>query len=294
MSNRRKDSKFTPPKGKLGSPLKWAGGKTPLAEWIISHMPLLGTYLIYVEAFIGGASVLCGMPFGGTSEVINDLYGDVTNFFEVLASPKLFKRFLRRVALLPFSQPLWDKMFALLHSGGGTQVERAVAFFIVNRQSRAGQMKDFATLSKNRTRRQMNEQASAWLSAVDGLKEFHARLQQVVILNQDALQVIKAYDGPKTLFYLDPPYMHATRTSKDLYRFEMTDEQHRELLEVILKCKGKVIISGYHCPLYDELLSGWRCVEREVPNHASGAKTKRKMTECLWMNFPAEEQPPQN
>ena len=63
-------------------------------------------------------------------------------------------------------------------------------------------------MSRNRTRRQMNEQASAWLTCVEGLPAVHARLKRVVVLNQPALEVIKREDGEKTLFYLDPPYLH--------------------------------------------------------------------------------------
>jgi hypothetical protein len=36
---------------------------------------------------------------------------------------------------------------------------------------------NFATLSRNRTRRRMNEQASAWWNCVDGLAAVHARLK---------------------------------------------------------------------------------------------------------------------
>jgi DNA adenine methylase len=84
-------------------------------------------------------------------------------------------------------------------------VEAAVAFFVRCRQSRAGEFKRFATLSRNRTRRTQNEQASAWWNGVEGLPAVHARLKRVVILNEDALKVIKAQDGERTFFYLDPP-----------------------------------------------------------------------------------------
>jgi len=59
----------------------------------------------------------------------------------------------------------------------------------------------------------MNEQASAWLRAVDGLPDVHQRLQRVVILNDDAVIVIRQQDGPHTLYYLDPPYLHETRAT---------------------------------------------------------------------------------
>ncbi len=92
-------------------------------------------------------------------------------------------------------------------------MQRAVWFFITCRQSLAGRMEDFAPLSRTRTRRRMNEQCSAWLTAVEGLIEVHGRLKRVVILNRPALEVIRQEDGPQTLFYLDPPYLHQTRAA---------------------------------------------------------------------------------
>ena len=90
-------------------------------------------------------------------------------------------------------------------------VEAAVAFFVRCRQSRAGGFKDFATLSRNRTRRMQNEQASAWWNCVEGLPAVSARLRRVVILNEPAIDVIRREDGERTLYYLDPPYLHETR-----------------------------------------------------------------------------------
>ena len=69
-------------------------------------------------------------------------------------------------------------------------VQAAVAFFVRCRQSRAGGFKVFATLSRNRTRRGMNEQSSAWLNGVEGLADVHDRLKRVVVLCDDALKVI--------------------------------------------------------------------------------------------------------
>lgn len=65
-----------------------------------------------------------------------------------------------------------------------------------------------------------------------------------MILNRDAKEVIQQQDGEDTLHYLDPPYVHATRIVRSAYTYEMTDEDHHELVDVILKCKGKVMLSG--------------------------------------------------
>jgi DNA adenine methylase len=89
-----------------------------------------------------------------------------------------------------------------------------------------------------------------------------------------------------TLFYLDPPYPHETRTAKSAYgRFEMSEADHRELLRVLLGVKGKVMLSGYPSPLYDTALAGWTRHTFDMPNHAAGGETKGRETEVLWCNF---------
>jgi DNA adenine methylase len=65
----------------------------------------------------------------------------------------------------------------------------------------------------------------------------------------------------------------------------MTERDHEELLDTGRQLKGKVMISGYDCPLYAEQLSGWTRHEFDLPNNAAGGASKRRMTECLWCNF---------
>jgi len=265
-------------------PLKYHGGKSYQAGTLVDLMP---EHLHYVEPYCGGLAVLLHKNPVGVSEVVNDIHGGLTNFFRVLQSPTQFAEFQRIISAVPFSQVEWAaaKNGIFPQDPKSIDVEAAVRFFIACRQSRAGTFDSFAPLSKTRTRRQMNEQASAWMTAVDGLPQVAQRLKRVVILNKDALAVIQQEDGPKTLFYLDPPYMHETRVATDIYAFEMTDLQHSQLLEAIKDCKGKVMLSGYHSPLYDQQLSSWRCQEFTIDNKASSAKVKPVMTECVWMNY---------
>jgi DNA adenine methylase len=111
------------------------------------------------------------------------------------------------------------------------------------------------------------------------------RLQKVEILNKDQIDVIKEFDSPQTFFYCDPPYVHATRSVKKAYDFEMNDEQHVILAETLNKIKGKVIISGYDCKLYQEYFKGWRCVCKSVKNNAGQGKVKSNRIEVLWLNY---------
>ncbi len=76
------------------------------------------------------------------------------------------------------------------------------------------------------------------------------------------------------------------RASKKAFGpFEMTVEQHEELLDAITGLQGMVMISGYASELYDSRLGAWDRREFELPNNASNGKQKRRMTEVVWCNF---------
>lgn len=267
-------------------PIKWHGGKHYLAPWIISHFP---PHVHYVEPYFGGGAVLFAKPaewIEGYSEVVNDLHGDLINFWEVLRSDGWWETFKRKAEATPLSEDAWV-MSEL--EGYDYEPVRALAFFVRYRQSRQGLGKDFATLSRNRTRRGMNEQVSAWLSAVEGLPEAHERLKRVVILNRPAIEVIRSQDGPNTFFYLDPPYLHSTRSSNNPsdYVHEMSDGDHTTLLLELKKIRGKFLLSGYDNDLYEDfrLSQGWTRHEKEIDNKASSSKTKPKKVECIWANY---------
>jgi DNA adenine methylase len=51
-------------------------------------------------------------------------------------------------------------------------------------------MKAFAPLSKTRTRRGMNEQASAWLGAIEGLPAVHQLVRRVAVVGPKEARVV--------------------------------------------------------------------------------------------------------
>lgn len=278
----------------IASPLKWHGGKHYLAKRIVGLMP---PHLTYCEPFAGGLSVLLEKNPEGVSEVANDLNCELSMFWEVMADELAFDRFKRVIEATPFSENVYELSASSTESllsimdgripGGVDRIGRAVRFFIQCRQSLAGRMDSFAPLSRSRVRRGMNEQVSAWLTTVEGLPEVHARLKRVAITNRPAVKVIKDLDHPETLFYLDPPYLKSTRTATEVYRHEMTHEDHLELLRTLAGIDGKLILSGYRSDLYDHLADQycWHRIDIEIDNKAAGGSEKRKMTECLWVNY---------
>jgi DNA adenine methylase len=273
------------------SPLKIHGGKSYLATKIRALFP---PHQRYVETHFGGGAVLFAGDGEGVAEFANDVNGELTNFWAMLQSTTTFDALKRLVEATPFSQVEFDAAVALdpgqdYASYGGYSVARAHNFFIRNRQSRQALAEDYATPT-GRHRRGMNEQVSAWLTAIDGLPEFHARLRRVEIRCQPAEAIITELDEAETLFFMDPPYVHSTRKTQNEYgKFEMTDVQHHDLLTLIAGIKGKFALSGYRCEMYDWFAKqhGWRRVDFDVPNQASSAKKKKRKTESLWMNYDA-------
>lgn len=61
--------------------------------------------------------------------------------------------------------------------------------------------------------------------------------------------MIRKHDGEHTLFYVDPPYPHSTRSAKRkhgalhcAYAHEMDDDAHGALLETLTSATGMVVL----------------------------------------------------
>lgn len=106
-----------------------------------------------------------------------------------------------------------------------------------------------------------------------------------IAVSKNALTVMKNaarrryYQENETFIYCDPPYVHSTRTSNARYKFEMSNEDHCELLEFLKDCKANVMISGYPSQLYNDHLQDWKTVEFQAMTRG-GVRTEK-----LWMNY---------
>jgi DNA adenine methylase len=208
-------------------------------------------------------------------EVLNDLNSGLVEFYRVLRNPEKFKRFEILVELTPYSR---EEYCYSRESWRDSQddVERAARWFVAARQCfsgvfGAGWSKDVDTSSKG-----ISSTVSRYLSAVKRLPQVHERLRGVQIENGDFRKIIQDYDRSGTFFYLDPPYVTGTRRSKNVYQHEMTDEDHEELVELLLGIKGQAMLSGYAHPIYGPLeCAGWRRIDINAKCTA-GASTVKK------------------
>lgn len=103
----------------------------------------------------------------------------------------------------------------------------------------------------------------------------------LVLFEGDALDFLSRYPFMgRELVYADPPYMFEARTSGPLYRFEMTDDDHARLLDLLRSLPCMVMISGYHTPIYAKQLADWHTHQYQAMTRAGTPRT-----EFLWSNF---------
>ena len=264
----------------------WYGGKFSHLDWLL---PLLPKCHHYCEPFAGSAAVLINRE-AASVETYNDIDGDVVNFFRVLRDN--YEELIRIIALTPFSREEYRQAI-YGDTDNISDIERARRFYIRARQTRTG-LAQTASLGrwancKNTSRAGMSGVISRWLGGVDALEDIAKRLIRVQIENRPAIDVIHLYDSQETLFYCDPPYLHATRGDTKAYGFEMDEDQHREFAEVVNKCKGMVAVSGYDHPLMDELFKPGYWFKTYGPDKTIHS-TKGKRSEVLWTNYDPRNQ----
>lgn len=256
--------------------IRYHGGKWRLAPWIIEQMP---PHKVYVEPFGGGGSVLLRKP-RSYAEIYNDLDGEVVNLFRIVRDRGHELR--ESLRLTPFARSefldAWYPASDPLEQARRTVIRAYMGFgsAAVTLARRSGLARTGFRANSNRSG---TTPAHDWANYPGALENIIDRLQGVVIENRDALAIIPQHDSEQTLFYVDPPYVFATRDAGSDYRYEMTDVQHEALCAALKMVRGMVIVSGYQCALYERLYGDWMRLERGA--YADGARAR---TECLWLN----------
>ncbi|ROH88553.1 DNA adenine methylase [Pseudomethylobacillus aquaticus] len=258
--------------------LRYHGAKFRLAPWVMMHFP---AHTTYVEAFGGAAGVLLQKP-RVYAEVYNDLDGDVANFFAVLRDPDLRTQLIESIVLTPYSRHEFE--MAWRPCRGKVERARRLAVRAQMGFGSAGATKG-STGFRIDTKRQYSTAQQLWAEYPAALADAGQRFAGVLVENRPAIEVMEAHDGPETLHYVDPPYMHATRVmdkNRKYYRHEMSDEMHTDLLSVINKLSGYVVLSGYDHELYNSQLPGW--TKRSIRSRISGGRGTKTRMEVIWIN----------
>jgi DNA adenine methylase len=221
--------------------LDYFGGKWKMASKIIEHFP---PHKTFVDVFCGAGSITLKKP-QSRNEIINDLNNEVTSFFHVLRDHNAQLKAL--LEMTPYSRAEYAKC----RENSENPIEQARRT-VVKAWFGIGDSLD----NKTGFRVSLSQSGSTthpWIKYVDYLPLYAERLRSVIIENLDYRELLKRYDYPDTLFYLDPPYLESTRSKKHAYKFDWELKDHIELLQRLDSLKGNFVLSGYLAPPYDEL-----------------------------------------
>lgn len=255
--------------------LKYPGSKWHMAKRLVDLIPEHHSYL---EPYFGSGAVLFNKPRSDI-ETINDLDSDVVNLFRCIQRDSA--RLSRLVMTTPFAREEYDRQFA----GDPCQryasdFQRAAGFLVRCWQGHGCETTGYKAGWKRDV--QGRERAYAlrdWYQLPEWIIEITDRLRMVQIENQPAVGLIKQFDYSSVFMYIDPPYLLGTKNRR-MYRKEMTDGDHEELLRTVLGTRAMVMISGYESEMYNDYLAGWRKV-----SFPSRTQTGQSKEEVVWMNY---------
>jgi len=248
-------------------PLSYIGGKNRLAKKIISILP---EHTTYVEAFAGGAQVLFHKPPSNV-EVLNDLDFDIVNFFRVCQWH--YDELIRYLRYCLVSRKLHELHLAT-NPATLTDIQRAGRFFYLQKNSFGG------LVVNQKFHYGVAHPPNYNPSRIPEIVErTHARLARVQIESLPYEQILKKYDRPTTVFYLDPPYWE-----RRLYRHNFRQEDFIALERRLHDIKGKFLLSLDDHPEVRKLFRSWRLLPVDVAYTAQRSVGKR-FSELLILNY---------
>ncbi len=251
----------------MNSFIGWIGGKRQLRNEILSHFPAAGVSR-YIEVFGGAGWVLFAKEqVPGQMEVYNDLNGDLVNLFRCV---KYHCEALQaELNYLPHSREIFFDYIAQRQVRGLTDLQRAARFLYLVKHSFGSSKNRFATDAKSTYNTQKI------------LPEIQKRLKNVVIEQRDFEALLKTYDRPNALFYLDPPYVGTERH----YAVQFSDADHQRLAEALKNIKGRFVLSYGDVPLVRELYSWCNIYSTSRTNNLAGAPKNKTYAEVIIRNF---------
>jgi DNA adenine methylase len=281
----------------LRAPIHWVGGKGQMIKKLMHHVPLGGNP--YCEPFMGAASLFFARP-PAPIEVLNDTDDDIVNLFRCLQDKEIFEELTHKLRYTLYAKAEFAEAIEILKNNTEDEIKRAWAFFVLLNQGFGGDKTRKNIGSWGRvfvSRGGCSCNTNSWIMRLTMLEDWHKRLLMAQIDNRDALEIIQYWDTDATVFYIDPPYIHETRKSKNVYNQELNNDYHKNLFKIILDCKGAVVLSGYEHEIYQPLIeTGWNCTKYHTVCRVAGRVRNSKLqgknsamqhvprTECVYSN----------
>lgn len=271
----------------MRSIIPWYGGKYYQFKELVKYFPQHWTF---IDGFGGGGQVIMN-KFPSKVEIYNDINSSLYNFYSVLKDESNIDRLKYILTLSPYSNKEFENSND--YKDEPDPVLSAAKFYIRLKQSFNYSFKTWS-MNKKPSRRGMAKVVSSYLHDIDEhLPKVIERLRQIQLMNEDFIEMMPKFSNDSYFIYLDPTYIPDARTAKNVYEYEMTIQQHEDLLKAMLNNNSKIMISGYDSELYNDMLSNWRKIEigNYVKRAALVKQTENKSigTEYIWINYSDSE-----
>jgi DNA adenine methylase len=265
----------------LKTPISYYGGKQNLLSVIL---PIIPPHNLYCEPFVGGAAVFWAKE-PSPVEIINDLNGEVVNFYRVMQTD--FEALYQKIDATLHSRKLHSDagvIYAYPHLF--SEIDRAWAFWVQCNQSFSSKINSGWAYArkKNSCEKKIDNNKLRFKTV------FKERLKYVQIECNNALQVIVSRDCPESFFYVDPPYPESNQGHYAGY----TLEHFKNLLDILSQIKGKFLLSSYDYPILTEYANKycWNQHKKEMLVSATlssvSGKREKKKVEVFTTNYPIE------
>jgi len=209
----------------------YIGGKRNLARRLVDRIEAV-PHQLYVEPFVGMGGVFFRRRQRPRAEVINDISRDVATLFRILQ--RHYQQFLDVLKWQVASRAEFERLMRT-DPDTLTDLERAARFLYLQRLAFGGKVtgRGFGVDPASGARFDLTK-------LVPMLEDVHERLSGVTIERLGFEQLIRRYDRPYALFYLDPPYWDCT----DDYGSGVFSPSDFELLRDLLEgLQGRFILS---------------------------------------------------
>lgn len=175
----------------------YIGGKRNLARRLCGLIDAT-PHRTYVEPFVGMGGVFLRRSTPAPVEVINDISRDVANLFRVVR--RHYEPLVAELELLVASRDEFERL-RRIDPDTLTDIERAARFLYLQRLAFGGKVMGRHFGVDCRTPARFNY---AKLRAE--IRALGERMAPVTVERLPYAELIRRYDSPETLFYLDPPY----------------------------------------------------------------------------------------
>jgi len=241
-------------------------------------LPLIPAHRVYVEAFAGGAALFFAKQPSAV-EAINDINGNVINFYKVMKHDfDALNALIEDTLHCEHSHKNAKHIYH--HPKEFSPLDRAYAFWICCNLSFGAECAGSFQYVHNKS--------DNWSPPVKTknkkryFKTLANKLERTTIHDaQDAVELILKRDHEDVFFYLDPPYVGANQGHYKGY----TQTDFNDLLSSLISIKGKFLLSSYANHDLSSLVKelGWN---QEEITQRLGVQSGKK-TEVLTWNYEA-------